>query len=270
MTQPPDEPPRTDADYFALNRAGWDRRAEAHFQSSFYDVDGFLAGNTSLREIELAELPQVQGKRLLHLQCHFGLDTLSLSRRGASCTGVDLSPTAIDKARELAARACLDAEFVCSNVYDYVRSEHTDPFDIVFTTYGVLCWLPDLDRWAKVVAENLSPGGIIYLAEFHPVIDLLSGWGYFGAGTPDVVEEGTYTDGGEAVRTTLATWAHPLSRVLTALIDQGIVVQRVSEYAFSPYDCFDGLVEREPGRFYRQHEGKDAPLVYTITGRKPA
>lgn len=254
-------------DYFALNREGWNRRAEAHFHSKFYDVEGFLAGKTSLREIELDELRDVEGRRLLHLQCHFGLDTLSWARLGARATGVDISQTAIDKARELAAQAGLDADFVCTDVYSFRRLE-AEPFDIVFTSYGAICWLPDLDRWARIVASNLAAGGTFYMAEFHPIIDLLSGYAYFGSREPDVEEEGTYVEGGEEVQATLATWAHPLGRVLNALIGAGIRVERVHEYAFSPYDCFEGLSEREPGRFYRQHRGHDAPMVYTITGRR--
>ena len=254
-------------DYFELNREGWNKRAEAHFHSKFYDVEGFLDGQSSLREIELRELQDVAGRRLLHLQCHFGLDTLSWARLGARVTGVDISETAINKAKELSVETGLDARFVCTDVYSY-RREEPEPFDIVFTSYGAICWLPDLDRWASLVASNLAAGGRFYMAEFHPIIDLLSGYAYFGSDEPDVEEEGTYTDGGEAVKAKLATWAHPFGRVLNALVGAGLTIERVNEYAFSPYDCFEGLVEREPGRFYRQHQGQDAPMVYTITARK--
>ena len=152
----------TDAEYFEMNRAGWDQRVKAHVESRFYDVDGFLAGATSLREIERAELADVRGKKLLHLQCHFGLDTLSWARRGAICTGVDISPAAIGQARDLAQRAQVDAEFVCSDVYGFVAGS-AGPYDIVFTSYGAICWLPDLDKWAAVVASNLAPGGLFYM-----------------------------------------------------------------------------------------------------------
>jgi len=143
------------AEYFEMNRVGWDLRAKAHFESKFYDIEGFLAGETSLREIELGELSDVQGRRLLHLQCHFGLDTLSWARRGAICTGVDISSVAIQQARELAERTKLDAEFACSDIYSFKR-QTAEPFDIVFSSYGAVCWLPDLKRWAEVVASNLS------------------------------------------------------------------------------------------------------------------
>lgn len=259
----------SNAEYFEMNRAGWDQRARAHFVSKFYDVDGFVSGGLSLREIELVELGDVSGRRLLHLQCHFGLDTLSWARRGACCTGVDISPVAIEKARELAALTQLDAEFVCTDVYSYARS-NPEPYEIVFTSYGAICWLPDLGRWAEIVAANLAPGGTFYMVEFHPIYDLLAGYPYFTQADPSVEEEGTYTENGADVVTKLAIWGHPISSVINALIGVGIGIERVSEFPFSPYDCFDGLVQREPGRFYLSHRGNDVPLVYSLTGRKRA
>lgn len=259
----------TDAEYFEMNRAGWDQRARAHIESEFYDVAGFLAGNTSLREIELAELGDVRGRKLLHLQCHFGLDTLSWARRGAVCTGVDISPVAIRQARELAKRAQVDAQFVCSDVYGFERGS-AGPYDIVYTSYGTICWLPDLDKWAEVVASNLALGGVFYIVEFHPIHDLLAGYSYFTPAEPDVEEEGSYTENGADVVAKLAVWAHPLSNVVNALIGAGIRVERLTEFPFSPYNCFEGLVEREPGRYYLSHGGHDVPMVYSITGRKVA
>ncbi|KAA9132532.1 class I SAM-dependent methyltransferase [Marinihelvus fidelis] len=255
--------------YFEMNRAGWDRRAEAHFGSRFYDVDGFLAGRTSLREIELAEMPDVAGRRLLHLQCHFGLDTLSWARMGAVCTGVDISPVAIGKARELAVLAGVEAQFICADVYGY-QADAPGAFDTVFTSYGAICWLPDLARWAQVVARNLAVDGTFYMVEFHPIHDLLAGYAYFTRPEPDIEEEGSYTENGADVVAPLATWAHPVSSVINALVGAGIGVECVNEFPYSPYDCFDGLVEREPGRFYLEHRGHDVPMVYSIRGRKVA
>ena len=257
------------SDYFEMNRVGWDRRAEVHLHSKFYDVEGFLAGETSLREIELAELEAVSGRRLLHLQCHFGLDTLSWARRGAICTGVDISPVAIEQANRLATSARLQADFACANVYDFSRGE-ADPYDIVFTSYGAVCWLPDLARWAEVVSSNLVVGGTFYMVEFHPIHDLLAGYSYFTDAVPDIDEEGTYTENGSEAVAKLATWAHPLSSVVTALIESGIEVLRLKEYPFSPYNCFEGMEEREPGRFYLQHRGHDVPIVYSLMGHKIA
>jgi len=256
-------------DYFEMNRIAWDRRAEVHLRSQFYDVDGFLAGKTSLREIELAELDAVSGRRLLHLQCHFGLDTLSWVRRGAVCTGVDISPAAIEQAKRLASSACLQADFACANVYDFSRGQ-ADPYDIVFTSYGAVCWLPDLRRWAELIASNLAPGGIFYMVEFHPIYDLLAGYSYFTGPVPDIDETGTYTENGSEALAKLATWAHPLSSVVSALITSGMEIVCLKEFPFSPYNCFAGMEEREPGRFYLQHQGHDIPIVYSLMGRKTA
>jgi SAM-dependent methyltransferase len=254
-------------DYFEMNRIGWDRRALAHVASTFYDVEGFLAGNTSLREIELLELGEVKGRSLLHLQCHFGLDTLSLTRLGARCTGVDISPVAIEQAKKLALKAELDTQFVCSDVYSF-EAEAGQSFDIVFTSYGAVCWLPDLHLWAEVIASNLAAGGIFYMAEFHPIYDLLAGYSYFTTELPDVGEEGTYTENGEDVVAELATWAHPLSNVVNALVKAGIQIEQLNEFPFSPYNCFEGMEEREPGRFYLSHQQHDVPIVYSLMGRK--
>lgn len=255
--------------YLEMNQAGWNQRAKVHFESKFYDVNGFLSGQTSLREIELAELSDVVGKRLLHLQCHFGMDTLSWARLGAVCTGVDISPVAIEKARELASETRLHTRFVCSDVYSFRRS-HSEPYEIVFTSYGALCWLPDLSRWAEIVASNLAVGGLFYMVEFHPFCDLLEGYSYFTQTMPDVEEQGTYTENGADLVTRLATWPHTISGVVNALVDAGIHIVRINEFPFSPYDCFEDLVEREPGRIYLTHRENDVPLVYSITGRKIA
>jgi len=260
---------QSEARYFEMNRIGWDRRAAVHVESKFYDVAGFMAGASSLREIELAELQDVGGKKMLHLQCHFGLDTLSWAREGAVCTGVDISPVAIQKARELAEQAGLSATFICSDVYGLAAPADT-PFDIVFTSYGALCWLPDLDRWAEVVASNLAIGGRFYIVEFHPIYDLLAGYSYFTRRVPDIGEEGTYTENGAEAVAELATWAHPLSSVINALVGVGIQIEQVREFPYSPYQCFGGMVEREPGRFYLDHKGNDVPMVYSISGRKVA
>lgn len=253
--------------YFEMNKTGWDKRAKAHFGSKFYDVEGFLAGNTSLKEIELAELPDVDGKKLLHLQCHFGLDTLSWARKGAICTGVDISPVAIKQARELAEKTQLNAEFDCSDVYSYKR-KNKEAFDIVFTSYGTICWLPDLNKWAEIIASNLATGGTFYMAEFHPVYDIIAGYSYFTPTVPDVEDEGTYTENGADVVTKLATWAHPLSSVVNALVGVGIQIEQLNEFPYSPYNCFEGMIEKEPSRYCLSHKGQYIPIVYSIIGKK--
>ena len=160
------EAPQT---FFESNRESWNKRTAVHKDSAFYDLDAFKKGRSSLNAIELEGLGDVSGRSLLHLQCHFGMDTLSWQRLGAQCVGVDLSDEAIKLAREINTELGLDARFVCCNVYDL--PEHLDgSFDIVFTSYGTIGWLPDLDKWAAVVARYLTPGGVFYIADFHPVL----------------------------------------------------------------------------------------------------
>lgn len=254
-------------DYFAINQYAWDKLTDIHVRSKHYDVDGFLRGTNNLSEIELAELGAVQGKSLLHLQCHFGLDTLSWARLGATVTGVDFSPVAIAKANELTSRANLQADFICSNIYQLPKP--SGPlYDIVFTSYGALCWLPDLDRWARLIVDNLKPGGTFYMVEFHPVHELHSGFGYFPSPTPDVEDTGTYTENDDGNTHTMATWAHPLSEVINALIRAGIRIDHVNEFPFSPHDCFGGLVEKQPGRYFVDDCKNAIPLTYSIKGTR--
>jgi len=255
-------------EYFEMNRIGWDQRARVHLNSEFYDVAGFLAGNSSLREIELAELTQVEGKQLLHLQCHFGLDTLSWARLGAISTGMDISPVAIDQAQQLSEKSGVAAEFICSDLYSFTYSQ-PEAFDIVYTSYGAICWLPELSRWAAIIAANLKPGGTFYMVEFHPIYDLIAGYAYFTEATPDIEESASYTENGQQAITTLATWAHPIASVINALIGAGLQIEQLNEYPFSPYNCFDGLEQRQPGRYYLQHQQQDVPLIYSLKCRKP-
>ena len=269
-------------DYLSINKHAWNERAKVHFDSSFYDVDSFLAGKSSLTEIETAELTDVDGKSLLHLQCHFGLDTLSWARKGAIVTGVDLSNVAIAKANELAIQCELTAEFICADVYEFgdqsflqIEDKKTNLFDIVFTSYGAICWLPDLNRWANIIAQNLKSGGYFYMAEFHPVQDVLDGYSYFHKEEPDVVVEESYTEPDitevnqqDTSEQTMVTWPHSLSEVINSLIQAGIRIDRVNEYPFSPYNCFDNLEEKAPNQFHSIVKGQSIPLVFTIQGTK--
>jgi SAM-dependent methyltransferase len=255
------------SEYLALNQRAWDARARVHFDSRFYDVTGFLQGKCALTEIETAELTQVAGKRMLHLQCHFGLDSLSWARKGAIVTGVDFSAPAIEKARALSQEAKLEAEFICTDVYSYGETAKAE-FDIVFTSFGTICWLPCIDSWARTVAKSLKAGGIFYMAEFHPIRDLFDGEAYFHASLPYVADEATYTENCDGEMSSMASWSHPVSEVITALINAGIRIDSVKEFPFSPYDCFDGLEEREPGRFYQLIGGNPLPMVYSIKGAK--
>ena len=254
-------------DYTSINRQAWNQRTLLHVASRFYDVDSFLMGKSSLNEIERSELGSVRNKKLLHLQCHFGLDTLSWAREGAIVTGVDLSDVAIAKACELSRQTGLCAEFICCDLYDFTEGTSPD-FDIVFTSYGAICWLPCINRWAQTICNSLKKGGTFYMVEFHPIYDVIAGYSYFHCQQPDVEQEETYTENSNGQKNTVATWGHALSDVINALINVGIRIEQLNEFPFSPYPCFEGLEQREKGKFYLAQNGHDVPLVYSIKGKK--
>ncbi|MGV2987102.1 class I SAM-dependent methyltransferase [Vibrio sp. E150_011] len=254
-------------DYLAMNQKAWDQRTTLHFESNFYDVDTFIRGKSSLNPIELEEVGDVAGKSLLHLQCHFGQDSLSWARKGAKVTGVDLSTKAIEKARYLAEEMGIDAEFINADVCQFGR-ENSKLFDIVFTSYGVLGWLPDLKLWATTISNSLKSGGQFNLIEFHPMIDLLSGYSYFAHQAPDIEEGSTYTENGVDHKSMTAQWSHPISEVITALREVGISIDSFHEHPYSPYCCFEDLIEVKGEGYQMLHKGKNVPLLYSIKGYK--
>ncbi|MDC2890990.1 class I SAM-dependent methyltransferase [Psychrosphaera algicola] len=254
-------------DYLSINKQAWDRRTKVHVESEFYDVASFKNGKCSLNPVELNQVGNVQGKSLLHLQCHFGQDTLSWARLGAEVTGVDLSADAIEQANFLKQSLGLTANFIENDVVQFGR-ENSQQFDIVFTSYGVLCWLSNLTDWAQIIYSSLKPGGEFHLVEFHAFNDLLSGYSYFPNDAPDIEEEGTYTENCDGSRSTIVTWPHSISEVINALIVAGLTIESFSEYPFSPYKCFDGL-ELVPDLGYQMlHKGQQVPLLYSIKARK--
>ncbi len=269
----------------AANRALWDELTAIHERSAFYDVQGFLAGASSLTRPELDELgPEVGGKRLLHLQCHFGLDTLSWARLGATVTGVDFSSPAIALARRLAAQSGLPATFVCSDLYE-LPAVLDGRFDIVFTSWGVLCWLPDLTRWARLIADYLAPGGIFYIAEFHPFLFALADDSeeprvgrdaYFPRTEPHVYENdgrGSYADPDAHVAAPVQyEWDHPLGEIVTALTEAGLTIAylhefpRLEERQSLDWPC---LARRPDGSFGLRHLRDEFPLSFSLRAGRP-
>ena len=259
--------------YFESNRELWNQRTTVHKDSDFYDLDGFKNGKNPLNEIELNELGDVQGKSLLHLQCHFGLDTMAWGRLGASVTGVDLSDEAIKTANEINDELGLTARFLCSNVYD-LKENLQDQFDIVFTSYGVVGWLPDLNRWADIISHFLKPGGTFYIAEFHPYVWMLDDdfkkihYPYFNKGVITTEQEGTYANRKSDMKLTEYGWNHSLSDVINALISHGMQIEFLNEYDYSPYDCFPNMVRRSDRNFYLTGFEGILPMVYSIKANK--
>ena len=257
--------------YYDANRGVWDAWTATHLGSGFYELDRFRAGESSLNALELREVGDVAGKSLLHLQCHFGLDTLSWARAGASVTGVDFSPDAVAAAKALSEELGIAAEFVCSDVYALPEVLGERSFDVVFTSYGVLSWLDDLERWAGVVARHLKPGGTFYIVEFHPVMGMLDEDGqriahpYFHSAEPQAfVEQGSYADRSSGATHTLYQWAHSLADVVNALIGAGLRIEFLHEFPYSVHNCEPFLQESAPGRFVvRDHPGT-VPLMFSI------
>ena len=255
------------------NRGVWEERTAIHLASSWYDVEGFRRNRCTLRSVELEEVGDVAGKRLLHLQCHFGLDTLSWARRGAKVTGADFSHEAIAFARRLADELHLDAEFVCSDIYD-LPDNLAGVFDIVLTTYGVLAWLPDLTRWGEVIAQFLDDGGAFYIVEKHPLFrtlveedgKLVAAKPYFDVGPIVVRSERTYA-APEATLTndTYYQWQHSLSDVVNALTGTGLHIEFLHELPFSLWRL-PTMVPTEDG-WWRLPD-RDLPLMFSLRARK--
>lgn len=260
--------------YFEANQRLWDNKTKFHVESAFYNMEAFMAGNSSLRKIELAEIGDIKGKKLLHTQCHFGQDTLSLQRMGAQCTGMDFSAKAIEKAKSLNAELGLDAKFLCCNVLE-LDQHLQETFDVVFTSYGVITWLPDLNVWANQLASRLKSEGILHLIEFHPVLYMFEWekgiieYNYFNPGPPiREVETGTYADKGAPIEMEEYFWTHSLADVLDSLMKAGFSIDSFKEFDFSPYNIFDGCLERAEQEFVFEHNDVSIPHVFSVKATK--
>lgn len=260
-------------DYFEKNRLSWNNRVEAHIKSDFYDVEGFLKGNSSLKSIELSLLGDISGKKILHLQCHFGQDSISLARMGAQVTGVDLSDASIAAAESLAAAAGEEVRFICCDIYALPAYLEED-FDIVFTSYGVIGWLPDLGQWAGVISRFLKRGGTFVFVEFHPVVWMFDddfqevGYRYFNSGALVESENGTYADRDAPITQEYVCWNHGMGEVVNSLLQHNLIIKDLAEYDYSPYNCFRHTVEVEPDKFRISHLGDRIPMVFSILAQK--
>ncbi len=273
-----DDPRMTDS--VEINRRNWDERAAIHARDTTgdYFLDRFRAGEDALFAIEAAELGDVKGKRVLHLQCHIGRDTLCLARRGAIATGLDFSSEALKVARRLSEETGLKAEFVEGTV-DQAPDLTPGPFDLVFTTWGTICWLSDTKKWARVIASVLRPGGELYFADAHPGFCVLEEYAGKFAPTYDFqtaadrplhfVNQTTYT--GDT--TTLANqstreWIHSLSGVLGGLIEAGLTITMFREHEVLPWQGLPSLVAT-PDRMWRLPDGVPRmPLSYSVRAQK--
>lgn len=283
-----------DDDPVEANRRLWDARTPIHARSAFYDVDGFIAGRTTLHDLEVDGVlsavgaDDLTGRRLLHLQCHFGLDTLSWARHhGAEVTGVDFSLAAVETARDLTERAGLGgrARFV---EHDVRTLDLGQTFDVVFVSYGAVCWLPDLGDWGHTIARHLEPGGVAFVVEMHPAADTLLdepgttelavGYPYWTP--PDAPlrfeEDGTYADFDAEIRLPEFVWQHGIGDLVNALVGAGLVLERLEEHPFTVYPQFPFLEHRPAGEgaanagiWRLPDEMPVFPLLLSLTARKP-
>ena len=268
-------------EYFAANRRHWDEAAGIHARSTAggYRVADFRAGADTLLPIESGEVGNVAGKRILHLQCHIGLDTLNLARRGAEVTGLDFAPRAIAEARALSAETGVPGTFVEGNLYD--APELIDgQFDLVYVTWGAINWLPDIRRWAQIVAHFLRPGGTLYLLEGHPgtlSLDqaedgrLVPSYPYFQGPDPLACDtETSYSGDPDKFENTRAyEWNHPIGEVVTALIESGLTINFLHEHDRVPWRPFACTVAMEDGLMFRlSPEIPSLPLAFSLKATK--
>jgi len=259
--------------FLEINKKSWNARLESHLASAFYDMPSFLKGKSSLNKIELDLLGTVKGKKILHLQCHFGQDSISLSRMGAEVTGVDLSDLAIEKGKALAKELGTDTKFICSNVYDL--DEHlNEKFDIVFTSYGTISWLPDLNQWAGLISRYLKPSGQFIFAEFHPIVwayddDFTEVQYYYNNVEPISEEEtGTYADKSANIKQAFVCWNHGIGEVVNNLIKNRLQIEDLQEYNYSPYPFVSDTVKITDKKYKVRKFGDKLPLVYSIKAIK--
>ena len=264
---------KDNTNYFEVNKATWNKKVAIHAKSDMYAVEAFKSGKSSLMSYELKALGNVDKKSLLHLQCHFGQDTLSWARLGAKCVGVDLSDEGVKLAKQLNEELGLDAKFVCCNVLD--ASKHiSETFDIVYTSYGVIGWLPDLKPWAKMIADRLKIGGVFYMVEFHPILwmfDYVEGKSVmrYHYNQDDVIYEeyeGTYADQSSEMISKEYGWNHGLSSVVNALIEAGLQIEYLNEHDESPYDVFPDLIKTDNGMF--KMDNQLFPMLFELKATK--
>lgn len=260
-------------DYLKVNKEAWDERAEKHYDSEFYDTRSFIEGRNSLPSIDIKMLGDIRGKSVLHLQCHFGQDSISLSRMGAYVTGVDFSETAIDKARNLTEQCGTDTKFICSDVYS-VKDKLEDSFDITYTSYGTIGWLPDIRRWAEIVSSCTKKGGKFVFVEFHPIIwmfdDTLSYIQYSYFKSEPIVEtlSGSYADKDKGSSYKSISWNHGMSEVIQALLDNGFQLDILEEHPYSPYEIFPSMKKMEKDKYVLEKFGDKMPMVYALSMTK--
>jgi SAM-dependent methyltransferase len=273
-------------DYRDVNRANWDDRVAAHAASPDYAVSRFTDDPSFLSEVVSFDVPRlgdITGLDAVHLQCHIGTDTVSLARLGAHMTGLDFSAPALEQGRRLAAAVGVDVEFVESDLYGAPAALGRERFDLVYTGIGALCWLPDIRRWAEVVASVLRPGGRFFMREGHPVLwsladppppdgRLVLEYPYFEQKEPMVWDEGgTYVETDHVFTHNVThEWNHGLGEIVTALFAAGLQVTALEEHQSVPWNAMPGLMTDIGGGEFRITDRPERlPHSYTLQAHKP-
>lgn len=265
-------------DYKKTNLELWEQYVDVNSKAESYHMDRFMKGGILLHDLEREEVGDVKGKSLLHLQCHFGRDTLSWARLGAKVTGMDFSPKGIELARGLAKQFDIPANFICCDLYSL--PQHLDEqFDVVFTSYGILCWLPDIPRWAQIVASYVKPGGIFYIAEFHPFGKIFDEekpgysirYPYFQKEPFREWAETSYADAITKIKPVETfEWNYQLGEVVTSLIQAGLQIEFLHEQPYTVDPFLVDLVDRDEQTSTFREDPAPFPLMFSIRAKKPA
>jgi SAM-dependent methyltransferase len=260
---------------------------DVHARSEFYNLEGFKRGETSLGSIELEEIGGVQGKTLLHLQCHFGLDTLSWARMGAEVTGLDFSDKAIEMGRSLSRELKIPARFVQASVFDAATAVQGE-FDVVFSSYGAINWLPELRPWARAIATKVKPGGFFYICDMHPFLSIFDNedtatelkplYSYFRKEMiVDPPGSSDYADATHHRKHAGHEWIHTVSEILGSMLEAGLQIEFFHEFPLCVWRCLPFAAESESssgantlkaGRSWRV-KGDPIPLLFSLKARKP-
>ncbi len=258
------------------NRIYWNEIAPVHLKS--YDIGKLRSGGHLIDEIQIAEMGNVRGKELLHLQCHIGSDSLSWVHLGATVTGVDFSDKSIELAKNLSEELGIEASFICSNIYD-LPDHLNKKFDIVYTSQGVLCWLSDLKRWGELIERYLKPDGFFYIMEHHPVFHILD-----ESGTPNLLVKNPYFHNLEPVKwdggygdysdpdfigdKPSYEWQWSLGDIVNALISVGLRIEFLNEYDRIFYKAPPDMIRNNDGWWYLPENKPKVPLMFTLKACK--
>lgn len=259
--------------YTNINKRWWNTITPIHAKSPLYNLKAFKKGTTSLQDLEQKEIGDVKGKTMLHVLCHFGMDSLSWARKGAIVTGVDISETAISLAKKLSQETHTPATFLCSDFYNLPTILHKK-FDIIFMSYGVLLWLSDINKWADIVKQLLKKNGYMYIVDLHPFTNILSynlkmTYDYFDKGPFKDDATGSYTNWNEKTKGVTYEWSYTMSDIVNALLQSGLTIEFLHEFPYTMYNQFPGHMKKNSkGQYELKNKNMQIPLLFSLKAKK--